>query len=126
MIFRLEGGVYRFAAGYSLDQAYLEHERRTPICPGPGTVVGRAAMGREVVQIEDAYRLTFRIRAPDALDTVTEAEVALSGDADIRDIEFRGTREVAKKSAQSLRYALAPKYCLGGIRSKTTRLSSGT
>jgi two-component system, NtrC family, sensor kinase len=55
VIFRLEGGVYRFAAGYSLDPAYLEHERRTPICPGPGTVVGRAAMGREVVQIKDAW-----------------------------------------------------------------------
>ena len=55
MIFRLEGGVYRFAAGYSLDPAYLQHERRTPISPGPGTVVGRAAMSREVVQIEDAW-----------------------------------------------------------------------
>ena len=55
VIFRLEGGVYRFAAGYSLDPAYLEHERRTPISPGPGTVVGRAAVSREVVQIEDAW-----------------------------------------------------------------------
>jgi hypothetical protein len=55
VIFRLEGGVYHFAAGYSLDPAYLEHERRTPISPGPGTVVGRAAMSREVVQIEDAW-----------------------------------------------------------------------
>ena len=55
VIFRLEGGVYRFAAGYSLDPAYIEHERRTPISPGPGTVVGRAAMSREVVQIEDAW-----------------------------------------------------------------------
>jgi len=55
VIFRLEGGVYRFAAGYSLDPAYLEHEGRTPISPGPGTIVGRAAMSREVVQIEDAW-----------------------------------------------------------------------
>ncbi len=55
VIFRLEDGVYRFAAGYSLDPAYLEHERGTPISPGPGTVVGRAAMSREVVQIEDAW-----------------------------------------------------------------------
>jgi adenylate cyclase len=54
VIFRLEGGVYQFAAGYSLDPAYLEHERRTPISPGPGTVIGRAAMTRKVVQIEDA------------------------------------------------------------------------
>jgi transcriptional regulator with GAF, ATPase, and Fis domain len=55
VIFRLEGGGYRFAAGYSLDPAYLDHERRTPISPGPGTVIGRAAMSREVVQIEDAW-----------------------------------------------------------------------
>ena len=55
MIFRLDCGVYRFAAGYSLDPAYLEHERRTPISPGPGTVIGRAAMSREVIQIEDAW-----------------------------------------------------------------------
>jgi GAF domain-containing protein len=55
VIFRLEGGVYRFAAGYSLDPAYIEHERRTAISPGPGTVIGRAAMTRQVVRIEDAW-----------------------------------------------------------------------
>ena len=55
VIFRLDGGVYRFAAGYSVVPAYLEHERRTPISPGPGTLVGRAAMSRQVVQIEDAW-----------------------------------------------------------------------
>jgi two-component system, NtrC family, sensor kinase len=54
VIFRLEGGVYRFAAGYSLVPAYLEHERQTPISPGPGTVIGRAAMSRQVVRIDDA------------------------------------------------------------------------
>ena len=54
VIFRLEGGVYRFAAGYSLIPAYMKHERRNPISPGPGTLVGRAAMSRQVVQIEDA------------------------------------------------------------------------
>src|SRR5262249_5689311 len=43
VIFRLEEGLYRFAAGYSLDPAYLEIERRTRIAPGPGTLVGRAA-----------------------------------------------------------------------------------
>ena len=59
MIFRLEGGVYRFAAGYSLDPAYIEHERRTPISPGPGTVIGRAAMTRQVVRIEDAWTDPF-------------------------------------------------------------------
>ena len=55
VIFRLEGGVYRFAAGYSLVPAYLEHERQTPISPGRGTIIGRAAMSRQVVQIEDAW-----------------------------------------------------------------------
>ena len=55
VIFRLEGGVYHFAAGYSLIPAYMEHERRNPILPGPGTLIGRAAMTRQIVQIEDAW-----------------------------------------------------------------------
>ena len=55
MIFRLEDGVYRFAAGYSIVPAYLEIERRTPISPGPGTLIGRAAMSRQVVRIDDAW-----------------------------------------------------------------------
>ena len=38
VIFQLEGGVYRFAAGYSLNPSYVEHERRTPISPGPGSI----------------------------------------------------------------------------------------
>ena len=55
VIFRLEGGVYRFAAGYSIVPAYLEIERRTPISSGPGTLIGRAAMSRQVVRIDDAW-----------------------------------------------------------------------
>jgi GAF domain-containing protein len=55
VIFRLEDGVYRFAAGYSLVPAYLEIERQSPISPGPGTLVGRVAMSREVVRIDDAW-----------------------------------------------------------------------
>jgi GAF domain-containing protein len=55
VIFRLEGGVYRFAAGYSLIPSYMEHERRNPISPGPGTLIGRAASSRRVVHIEDAW-----------------------------------------------------------------------
>jgi two-component system NtrC family sensor kinase len=58
IIYRLEGGVYRFAAaasGQLIPPAYLEIERQTPISPGPGTVVGRAAMNRRVVLIEDAW-----------------------------------------------------------------------
>ena len=55
VIFQLENGLYRFAAGFSLVPAYLEIERRTLISPGPGTVVGRAAMTGKVVRIDDAW-----------------------------------------------------------------------
>jgi GAF domain-containing protein len=54
-IFRLDGGVYRLAVGLSLDPAYLEIERQTPIPPGPGTLVGRAALSRKVARIDDAW-----------------------------------------------------------------------
>ena len=53
VIFQRDGDVYRFAAGYSLVPAYLEIERQSLIAPGPGTVVGRAAMTRQVVRIDD-------------------------------------------------------------------------
>ena len=53
-IFRLEEGLYRFAAGYSLHPDYLERERKNPIAPGPGTVVGRAAVIKGVARIDDA------------------------------------------------------------------------
>jgi GAF domain-containing protein len=54
VIFRLEKDIYRFATGYCLDPRYMDIERATPITPGPGTVVGRAVMRREVVRIVDA------------------------------------------------------------------------
>jgi GAF domain-containing protein len=54
-IFRLDGGLYHFEAGYSLNPAELEIERLTPIPAGRGTVVGRAAMARQVAQIDDAW-----------------------------------------------------------------------
>jgi transcriptional regulator with GAF, ATPase, and Fis domain len=53
VIFQLDGGLYRFAAGYSLVPAYLEIERQSIIAPGPGTVVGRAAISRQVIRIDD-------------------------------------------------------------------------
>ena len=55
IIFRLENGFYRFAAGYSLDPSYLEIERQAPISPGQGTLIGRAALSRRVVRIDDAW-----------------------------------------------------------------------
>ena len=53
VIFRLEQGVYRFAAAHGVRPAYLEIERTTPILPGPGTLVGRVAMSWQVVRIDD-------------------------------------------------------------------------
>src|SRR4029078_5728679 len=50
-----EDGLYRFAAGFSLDGDYLEDERRTPVAPGTGSVIGRAAMEKRTVQILDAW-----------------------------------------------------------------------
>jgi len=53
VIFQREGGVYRFAAGHSLLPAYLKIEQQSIIVPGPGTVVGRAAISRQVIRIDD-------------------------------------------------------------------------
>ena len=53
VIFRLDDGVYRFAAGYSVDPEYLEIERAAVIVAGQGTLIGRAAMYRQVVKIDD-------------------------------------------------------------------------
>ncbi len=50
-IFRLDKGVYRFAVGCNLDPAYIQ--RQAPIVPGPGTMVGRTAMSRQVARIDD-------------------------------------------------------------------------
>ena len=53
-IFLLEGEVYRFRAGQHLSEAYREHEKRSEIRAGLGTVVGRVALEKGVVHIVDA------------------------------------------------------------------------
>jgi signal transduction histidine kinase len=55
VIYRLKDGVYHFAAGHSAIPAYLEIERETVISPGPGSIVGRAAMTRKTARIDDAW-----------------------------------------------------------------------
>ncbi len=50
-IFRLDKGVYRFEVGCNLDPRYVK--RQKPIAPGPGTMVGRAAISRHVEKIDD-------------------------------------------------------------------------
>jgi GAF domain-containing protein len=54
-IYRNENGQYRWAGGYAPTSAYEEHERDLVILPGPGTVVGRAALEGHAVQIADAW-----------------------------------------------------------------------
>ena len=54
-IFRLDGSVYRWAVGKDLNPAYEEIERNTLIEPGESTIVGRAALRRQTVQIVDAW-----------------------------------------------------------------------
>ena len=55
MIYRLEGDVYRFAAGYGpYKPEYLEIEKQERISPGRGTLVGRTALARSVIHIKDA------------------------------------------------------------------------
>ncbi len=65
-ISRMEGGVYRWAAGYGLNEEYQQRERENPILPGSGTVVGRAAMTRRVAQIDDAWADPLYDRKDDA------------------------------------------------------------
>jgi two-component system, NtrC family, sensor kinase len=53
IIYRPQSGTYRFAAGHSTVPEYLEIEKQTTIVPGHGTVVGRAALTRQVARVDD-------------------------------------------------------------------------
>ena len=53
IIYRPQSGTYRFAAGHSTVPEYLEIEKQTKIVPGHGTVVGRAALTRQVARVDD-------------------------------------------------------------------------
>ena len=66
VIFRLDQGLYHFAAGFGLELAYHEIERTTPISPGPGTLVGRAAISRQVARIDDVLIDALYERKDDA------------------------------------------------------------
>ena len=54
VIYRPQSGSYRFAAGHSTVPEYLEIEKQTTIVPGHGTVVGRAALTRQVARVDDS------------------------------------------------------------------------
>ena len=53
VIFRNEGGEYRWAAGRGNTPEYEEIERELSFRPGPGSLVGRTASERRTVQIAD-------------------------------------------------------------------------
>ena len=55
VIYRQQQGTYRFAAGHSTVPDYLDIERGTVISPGEGTVVGRAALTKQVARIDDSW-----------------------------------------------------------------------
>ena len=44
VLFRYQDGAYRFEVGHGLSPEYEAMERRQAIQPGPGTMVGRAAL----------------------------------------------------------------------------------
>lgn len=55
IIYRNVDGAFRWAIGHSLSPEYERIERNIVIRPGPGTIVGRAALERRAVQITDAW-----------------------------------------------------------------------
>jgi adenylate cyclase len=55
VLFRNEGGAYRWAAGHAMAGGSEERERNAVIHPGTGTLIGRAVLEGRVVQIEDAW-----------------------------------------------------------------------
>jgi GAF domain-containing protein len=56
VIFRRHGEVYKYGASrMEVDPVYHDHERNVEIRPGRGTLVGRVALEKRVVRIDDAW-----------------------------------------------------------------------
>ena len=56
VIFRREGNLYRYAASHmDVDPAYRAHEQQVAIQADRGTLIGRVALEKGAVQIEDAW-----------------------------------------------------------------------
>jgi GAF domain-containing protein len=56
IIYRRDGDVYRYAAStMDVVQAYRDYEQQTDIRAGRGTLIGRMALEKRVVQITDAW-----------------------------------------------------------------------
>ena len=54
VLFRLVDGKYHIAAADGADPDFVQYLREHPISPGPGTMVGRTALERRTIYIEDA------------------------------------------------------------------------
>jgi GAF domain-containing protein len=55
VVFRNDGGAFRWAAGTMLSPDYERIERQTTISPGTGTLIGRVALEGRTVHIVDAW-----------------------------------------------------------------------
>ena len=66
VLFRHQDGAYRFDVGHGLTPEYEALERREAIQPGPGTIIGRAALERRTVQIVDAWSDVVYAKKADA------------------------------------------------------------
>ena len=66
VLFRYQDGAYRFDVGHGLAPEYEAVERRQAIQPGPGTIIGRAALERRTVQIVDAWNEDVYAKKDDA------------------------------------------------------------
>ncbi len=66
VLFRYQDGAYRFDVGHGLAPEYEALERREAIQPGPGTIIGRAALERRTVQIVDAWSEDVYAKKADA------------------------------------------------------------
>src|SRR5215467_8959279 len=56
VIFRLEGDAFRWLADYGSTPALRDYQQQNPIIAGRGSVIGRAALHRQSIQIADALQ----------------------------------------------------------------------
>jgi len=56
IIFRLDGEVFRWLADYGSTPALRDYQQQNPIIAGRGSVIGRAALHRQSIQIADALQ----------------------------------------------------------------------